>query len=114
MDPSGGGFRVSEVEGTERVWDADLVVMAIGYAGLETEHVVSQTEVALDPRGRIEAGRDYATAAEGVFAAGDARRGASLVVWAISEGREAARAVDVYLQGTSALPTKGGGDLPRA
>ena len=109
-----GRLGVRELEGTERTWPADLVVMAIGYTGPETEHVVTQTEVALDPRGRVATGDDYATAAEGVFAAGDARRGASLVVWAISEGREAARAVDVYLQGTSALPTKGGGDLPRA
>ena len=53
------------------------------------------------------------TADDGVFVAGDARRGASLVVWALSEGREAARAVDVYLRGASPLPLKGAGDLPR-
>ena len=53
------------------------------------------------------------TAEPGIFAAGDAHRGQSLIVWAISEGREASRGVDLYLMGTSDLPTKGGGDLPR-
>ncbi len=104
------GFVVETLEGTDRVWDADLVVIAIGYAGPETEALAAQTAVALDPRGRVQA-TDYATAEPGVFAAGDARRGASLVVWALSEGREAARAVDVYLRGASPLPSKGDGDL---
>ena len=110
--PSGRSADVCEIEGTERVWDADLVVIAIGYSGPEADDLAAQTEVALDRAGRIEA-RDYATAADGVFAAGDARRGASLVVWAISEGREAARQVDLYLTGSTALPTKGRGDLAR-
>ena len=112
VDTSGGGFRVEEIEGTERVWDADLVVIAIGYAGPEADDLADQTEVRLDRAGRIEA-PDHATAADGIFAAGDARRGASLVVWAISEGREAARQVDLYLTGSTALPSKGGGDLVR-
>ena len=108
------GRRVTEtVEGTERHWDADLVVLAIGYAGPETDSLVAQAGVGLDARGRVE-GRGHATAADGVFVAGDAQRGASLVVWALSDGREAAREVDVYLRGASPLPTKGGGDLPRA
>ena len=106
------GFHVEEIEGTERFWDADLVVMAIGYAGPETEALEEQTAVTLDPRGRVQA-TDYVTADDGVFVAGDARRGASLVVWALSEGREAARAVDVYLRGASPLPLKGAGDQPR-
>ncbi len=107
------GFHVETFPGTDRVWEADLVVIAIGYAGPETEALVAQTAVTLDPRGRVQA-TDFATADDGVFVAGDARRGASLVVWALSEGREAARAVDVYLQGQTTLPTKGAGDLPRA
>ena len=107
------GFHVEVIEGTERVWDADLVVMAIGYAGPETEALVEQTAVTLDPRGRVQA-TQYATADAGVFVAGDAQRGASLVVWALTEGREAAQAVDVYLRGDSPLPLKGEGDLPRA
>jgi glutamate synthase (NADPH/NADH) small chain len=107
------GFHVEEIEGTDRFWDADLVVIAIGYAGPETDALTAQTGVGLDGRGRVQA-TQYATAEDGVFVAGDAQRGASLVVWAISEGREAARAVDVYLRGESPLPTKGDGDLPRA
>ena len=103
-----------EVPGTERRWPADLVLIAVGYTGPETDHLTEQTAVTLDDRGRVRTERDYATADDGVFAAGDARRGASLIVWAISEGREAARQVDRYLQGTSRLPTKGTGDLPRA
>ncbi len=104
------GFRVETLDGTDRVWDADLVVIAIGYAGPETAALVEQTAVRLDGRGRVEA-TDYVTADPGVFVAGDARRGASLVVWALSEGREAARAVDVFLRGASPLPAKGAGDL---
>ncbi len=112
VDTSGGGFRVETLPDTERVWDADLVVIAIGYAGPETGSLTTQTDVALDPRGRISA-TNYATAADGIFVAGDAQRGASLVVWAISEGREAARAVDLYLEGATSLPAKGDGGLPR-
>ena len=67
----------------------------------------------LDDRGNIQTDSNYMTARPGIFAAGDAHRGQSLIVWAISEGREAARCVDVYLMGTSDLPTKGRGDLPR-
>ena len=78
-----------------------------------TEALVEQTAVTLDPRGRVQA-TQYATADAGVFVAGDAQRGASLVVWALTEGREAAQAVDVYLRGDSPLPLKGEGDLPRA
>ncbi len=103
-----------EAPGTERRWQADLVLIAVGYTGPETDALTAQTAVTLDEGGRVRTGQDYATDDAGVFAAGDARRGASLVVWAISEGREAARQVDLYLQGTSALPTKGEGDLPRA
>ena len=62
---------------------------------------------------RCSADANYMTSVPGIFSAGDMRRGQSLVVWAISEGREAARAVDAYLSGFIALPTKGEGDLPR-
>ncbi|MGB3545053.1 glutamate synthase subunit beta [Rubrivirga sp.] len=112
VDTSGGGFRVETLEETDRMWGADLVVIAIGYAGPETEALTEQTGVTLDSRGWVSA-TDYATAADGVFVAGDAQRGASLVVWAISDGREAARAVDLTLEGETSLPTKGDGDLPR-
>jgi glutamate synthase (NADPH/NADH) small chain len=70
--------------------------------------------VRTDPRTNIEATvRDYMTNVPGVFAAGDQRRGQSLIVWAISEGRQAAHYVDSYLMGASILPLKGEGDLPR-
>ena len=82
--------------GTEFTLAADLVLIAIGFAGPEQEGVLSDLRVALDPTGHVWAPA-YATAVEGVFAAGDARRGQSLIVWAIAEGRRCARLVDRYL-----------------
>jgi glutamate synthase (NADPH) small chain len=108
-----GRTRFAEVPGSERVWPADLVLLAIGYVGPETDSVVGQLGLDLDERGNVRTNEQYETSRAGVFAAGDLRRGQSLVVWAISEGREAAREVDLYLEGVTALPTKGGGDLPR-
>jgi glutamate synthase (NADPH/NADH) small chain len=110
-DPARG---FEEVPGTKRSWPADLVLRAMGFSGPETATIVGQYGLTLDPRGNILTGDDYMSSVDGVFAAGDARRGQSLVVWAISEGREAARWVDRYLMGDSELPTKGPGDLPRA
>jgi glutamate synthase (NADPH/NADH) small chain len=107
-----GRARFVEVAGSERSWPADLVLLAIGYLGPDPGGVVAQLGVPLDARGAIQTDGAYATSVNGVFAAGDGRRGQSLVVWAISEGREAARAVDLYLVGESRLPTKGRGDLP--
>ena len=104
---------MTELPGTERVWPADLVLLAIGYAGPEREGLVEHLGLELDARGNVWSGEDYMTSRPGVFAAGDARRGQSLVVWAISEGREAARHCDEYLMQRVALPAKGGFDLPR-
>ncbi len=101
-----------EIPGTEVRWPADLVLLAIGYTGADPDGVVARLGVPLDGRGVIQTDGAYQTPVPGVFAAGDGRRGQSLVVWAISEGREAARAVDTYLVGSSRLPTKGAGDLP--
>ena len=106
--------RLQEIEGSIRQWPAELVLLALGFAGPEPDSIVSRLDLALDERGNIATDDRYMTAAEGIFAAGDARRGQSLIVWAISEGREAARCVDTYLAGESTLPTKGGGDLPPA
>ena len=100
------------VPDSERRWKADLVLIAIGYTGPEGG-LMGQLGVDCTPRGSVATDGTYQTSIPGVFAAGDARRGQSLVVWAISEGREAARAVDQYLTGFIALPTKGAGDLPR-
>jgi glutamate synthase (NADPH/NADH) small chain len=93
--------------GDELSFPADLVLLAMGFAGPVTEGLVQSLGVALDPRGNLRADtRDFATSEPGVFAAGDCRRGQSLVVWAQWEGREAARAVDAYLVGSSHLQTR--------
>lgn len=86
------------VPGTEFSLDADLVLLALGFTGPAPNATFEEAGVKLDARGNIAAGGDYMTSAQGVFAAGDMRRGQSLVVWAITEGRQAARAIDHYLR----------------
>ena len=108
-----GRAEMREIADSEREWPADLVLLALGFTGPESNTLVSHCGLELDERGNIQTGDNYMTNKAGIFAAGDARRGQSLIVWAISEGREAARCVDDYLMGNSALPAKGGGDLPR-
>ncbi|MEI2712831.1 MAG: glutamate synthase subunit beta [Nocardioides sp.] len=93
------------VAGTEREIPADLVLLAMGFTGPQTAGLVDQLGVALDERGNIARDGSYATDVQGVFAAGDAGRGQSLIVWAIAEGRAAAAAVDAYLTGSTALPS---------
>lgn len=89
--------------GTERLWPAQLVLIAIGFSGPE-QALLQQIGLVTDRRGNIATAREsYATGMAGVFAAGDARRGQSLIVWAIHEGREAAKAVDRYLAGGGSL-----------
>ena len=98
------GGRFENVPGTQREWPADLVLLAMGFLG--PEHAVSDPlGIAYDERSnyRAEYGR-YRTSNETVFAAGDCRRGQSLVVRAINEGREAAREIDRYLMGSTELP----------
>lgn len=111
--PNGGPPKMEEIPGSERTWKADLVLLALGFLGPETNGIVKQLGCELDARGNIKTNEHYATSVPGVFAAGDARRGQSLIVWAISEGRECARGVDQWLMGHSELPTKVGHDLPR-
>ncbi len=108
-----GKPRMAAVPGTEREWPADLVLLAIGFTGPETGTIVREYGLALDGGGRVRIDENFMTSRPGVFAAGDAHLGASLIVWAIAEGREAARGVDRFLMGRSHLPTKGPGDLPR-
>jgi glutamate synthase (NADPH/NADH) small chain len=90
--------------GTEMTLDADLVLLAMGFVGPVRHGMLEQLGVNLDARGNVAVGEDWMSSVPGVFAAGDMRRGQSLVVWAISEGRKAARAVDLYLMGESRLP----------
>jgi glutamate synthase (NADPH/NADH) small chain len=101
------GGRMTELPGTEREWKADLVLLAMGFVA-PVPTVLEAFGVERDARGNAragtEAGSGYRTSADKVFAAGDMRRGQSLVVWAIREGRQAAREVDAFLMGESSLP----------
>jgi glutamate synthase (NADPH/NADH) small chain len=93
------------IEGSEFILKADLVFIAIGFAGSVKEGLLEQSGVAMDRRGNVVADdRNYMTSSEKVFVAGDMRRGQSLVVWAIREGRQAARSIDIFLTGDSTLP----------
>ena len=104
---------LKELAGTEREWDCDMALLALGFTGSEPT-LAQALGIEMDHRARVKASsRDYKTSVPGIFAAGDQRRGQSLIVWAISEGREAAHHVDAFLMGASSLPLKGAGDLPR-
>ncbi len=108
------GVRVAETEfldgarvpksGTDRVLPADLVLLALGFTGPETTDVTAAFETGGDDRGNIARSDSFATARPGVFVAGDAGRGQSLIVWAIAEGRSVAAEVDAFLQGSTSLP----------
>jgi glutamate synthase (NADPH/NADH) small chain len=91
-------------EGTERVIPADLVLVAMGFTGPETTTIAEQAGAPLTERGLIAREDDFSSALPGVFVAGDAGRGQSLIVWAIAEGRATAATVDAYLQGGTELP----------
>ncbi|MBV8189236.1 MAG: glutamate synthase subunit beta [Alphaproteobacteria bacterium] len=100
-----GRMAMTEVEGSRFELAADLVLLAMGFLGPRRPGLLEQADVALDPRGNVLANvMDYTTSVPRVFAAGDMRRGQSLVVWAIREGRQCARAIDESLMGTSTLP----------
>jgi glutamate synthase (NADPH) small chain len=98
------GARVPKA-GTEREIPADLVLLALGFTGPEADIAQTDLGVSLNQRGNINRDEQYATAESGVFVAGDAGRGQSLIVWAIAEGRAAAAAVDRYLEGETLLPS---------
>ena len=94
-----GAWKMAEVAGSERTWEADLVFLALGFLGPE-EEIIQQLSLEQDPRSNVKAAYGkFSTSHPKVFAAGDARRGQSLVVWAIQEGRGAAREIDLYLRG---------------
>jgi glutamate synthase (NADPH/NADH) small chain len=100
-----GAMKMVEVAGTEFEFRADLVLLAMGFVGPVHSGLLAELGVVRDARSNVKAGTEnYQTSVPKVFAAGDMRRGQSLVVWAIREGRQAARAVDEYLMGSSALP----------
>ncbi len=104
------GMRVSApphfapVPGTEFELDADLVLLAMGFTGPVRSGLIEDLGVRLDARGNVATDDNYMSSVPGVFAAGDARRGQSLVVWAIAEGRKAAYGIDAFLTGVSSLP----------
>lgn len=94
----GGSRAFDRIAGTEKEWPASLVILALGFVAPETKSLSSQLRVQLDERGNVKAKYgDFLTSAPGVFAAGDCRRGQSLVVWAINEGRGAAKSCHEYL-----------------
>ncbi|HZE65251.1 MAG TPA: glutamate synthase subunit beta [Sporichthyaceae bacterium] len=115
-DPDGNvaALRLSEVRfvdgklegvpGTEREIPAQLVLLAMGFVGPEHNGLINDLQVELDARGNVARDESYASSVDGVFVAGDAGRGQSLIVWAIAEGRACAAAVDAYLTGHTALP----------
>ncbi len=96
--------KFAPIAGTEKVYKADLVLLAMGFTGPVRNGMIEQLRLELDPRGNIKTDAEYMSSRSGVFAAGDMRRGQSLVVWAIAEGRKAARAIDTWLVGESHLP----------
>lgn len=100
-----------ELEGSEKEWPCELALLALGFTGPE-KSLPEQFGLTFDPRGNVKGEQQYQTNKPNIFTAGDARRGQSLIVWAISEGREAAHQIDTYLMGSSDLPQKNiAGDL---
>jgi glutamate synthase (NADPH) small chain len=96
--------KFEKIEGSEKEIPADLVFLAMGFIGPEKSELLQQLEVEFDERGNIKRDSQFATNIEGVFVAGDAGRGQSLIVWAIAEGRSVAAAVDTFLMGETQLP----------
>ena len=105
--------QLRELPNSEKTWPCDMVLLALGFTG-PGSNLVDQLGLETDFRTNIKATtKDYKTNIPGVFAAGDIRRGQSLIVWAISEGRQAAHHMDTFLMGSSDLPLKDDNDLPR-
>ncbi|VAW19778.1 Glutamate synthase [NADPH] small chain, partial [hydrothermal vent metagenome] len=102
--------QLKEIEGTEKIWPCDLALLALGFTGPE-KTLSEQLGLEIDIKNNYKS-KNYQTNISNIFTAGDMRRGQSLIVWAINEGREAAREVDIFLMGKSNLPKKGKGDLP--
>ncbi|MFO1518046.1 MAG: glutamate synthase subunit beta [bacterium] len=101
---NGGAPQPKEIPGSEFALDADLLLLAMGFTGPQKQGLLEQLGVKLDGRGNVEVGPGYSTSVPKVFAAGDSHRGASLIVWAIAEGRKCARGIDEFLMGETELP----------
>jgi glutamate synthase (NADPH/NADH) small chain len=99
-----GRLKPREIPDTEHTWPAQMVLLALGFSGPETNGLLDQIGVAIDGRGNVSTDDEKRTSVAKVFAAGDMARGQSLVVWAIADGRRAARGVDKYLMGETMLP----------
>ncbi len=104
MKPVDGRMQFVEMPGTAKTYQADLVLLAMGFVGPEKRGMLEQLGVELDRLGNVKTDDERRTSVEKVFAAGDMARGQSLIVWAIAEGRHAAHAIDKYLMGQSDLP----------
>jgi glutamate synthase (NADPH) small chain len=100
----GGRMSFVDVPDTDEIWEADLVLLAMGFLGPERGGILEQLGVEFDPRGNVKSDGNRMTSVPGVFTAGDMTRGQSLIVWAIAEGRHAAAGVDEYLMGATDLP----------
>ena len=101
---NGGRPAMTEVAGSDFVVETELVLLAMGFLHPEHDGMLTQLGVELDGRGNVKVDANRMSSVSGVFAAGDAARGQSLVVWAIAEGRETAREIDLYLMGETNLP----------
>ena len=97
-----------EVEGSEFEIETDYVFLSLGFLHPQHEGPVKELKLDLDPRGNMKTASNKMTNVQGIFAAGDMSRGQSLVVWALAEGREAARGIDEYLLGETSLPKSAG------
>jgi glutamate synthase (NADPH/NADH) small chain len=107
---AGERHQLKEIKGSEKLWPCDLALLALGFTGHETS-LTKQLNIKTDDKSQLIC-HNYQTSTPNIFSAGDMRRGQSLIVWAISEGREAAVQVDKFLMGYSSLETKEKGDLP--
>jgi glutamate synthase (NADPH/NADH) small chain len=104
VDVEFDGAQFNEIPGSNRVIPVDIAFLALGFTGPETQVLNNQLDLELDGRGNFGRNDSYATKVDGVFVAGDAGRGQSLIVWAIAEGRSVAAHVDSFLSGSSTLP----------
>jgi glutamate synthase (NADPH/NADH) small chain len=104
FDRMDGRSVLREIEGTDHELPCDLVLLAMGFVGPERSGMLEQLGVRLTERSNVWRDQNWMTSIPGVFTAGDMQRGQSLIVWAISEGRSAARSIDTYLMGASDLP----------